>query len=105
MPKKFTGENSKSAVARARKEAVRQEKLMQKQKEIEDAYWKDDDKHVIKKQQRKVQRYKYVDCHKMRTDTNTLYVLIILLHRMTKIRKGRNSWRRNRQPKNYWKKR
>lgn len=54
MPKKFAGENSKSAVARARKDAVRQEKQAQKKKEIEDEYWRDDDRHILRKQQRKV---------------------------------------------------
>lgn len=54
MPKKFQGENSKSAVARARKaEAAAQEKL-KKDKALEDAYWQDDDKHVQRKQARKV---------------------------------------------------
>lgn len=54
MPKKFVGENSKAAVARARKEAVRKDQHQKKQQEIEDAYWRDDDKHVTKKLQRKV---------------------------------------------------
>lgn len=54
MPKKFKGENSKAAAARARKEAQKQEAAAQKQKEIDDAYWADDDKHVKQKQQRKV---------------------------------------------------
>ena len=54
MPKKFQGENTKSAVARARRsEKVAQEKA-RKEKEAEDLYWKDDDKHVLKKLQRKV---------------------------------------------------
>lgn len=54
MPKKFAGENSKAAVARARKDAVRKDQQQKKQQEIEDAYWRDDDKHVTKKLQRKV---------------------------------------------------
>lgn len=55
MPKKFQGENSKSAVARARKaEAAAQEK-QKKDKALEDAYWQDDDKHMQKKLARKVQ--------------------------------------------------
>ena len=54
MPKKFKGENSKAVEARARKEAVRQDEAAKKQKAIEDEYWKDDDKHVMRKQQRKV---------------------------------------------------
>ncbi|XP_022096741.1 coiled-coil domain-containing protein 124-like isoform X2 [Acanthaster planci] len=58
MPKKFQGENSKAAAARARKAAVQNEKLAAKQKAEEDAYWEDDDKHVKKKQQRKDDRDK-----------------------------------------------
>ena len=54
MPKKFKGENSKAAEARARKDAQRHEEAERKQKDLEDQYWKDDDKHVAKKQQRKV---------------------------------------------------
>lgn len=54
MPKKFKGENSKASEARARKAQQRDEEKQKKDKEIEDAYWKDDDKHVARKQQRKV---------------------------------------------------
>lgn len=54
MPKKFKGENSKAAEARARKEAAKQADLEKKQKEAEDALWADDDKHVQRKLQRKV---------------------------------------------------
>ena len=54
MPKKFKGENSKAAEARARKEAVKVEEAVRKQKAVEDEYWRDDDKHVMRKQQRKV---------------------------------------------------
>ncbi|XP_050719337.1 coiled-coil domain-containing protein 124-like [Eriocheir sinensis] len=58
MPKKFQGENSKSAVARARRsEAVAQEK-QKKDKALEDAYWQDDDKHIQKKLARKEEREK-----------------------------------------------
>ncbi|KAK8397969.1 hypothetical protein O3P69_003696 [Scylla paramamosain] len=58
MPKKFQGENSKSAVARARKaEAAAQEK-QKKDKALEDAFWADDDKHVQRKQARKEEREK-----------------------------------------------
>lgn len=53
MPKKFKGENSKASEARARKAQQRDEEKQRKDKEIEDAYWKDDDKHVARKQQRK----------------------------------------------------
>lgn len=54
MPKKFAGENSKAAAARARKSAVKEAEVAKKQKDVEDTYWKDDNKHILKKQQRKV---------------------------------------------------
>ena len=54
MPKKFKGENSKAAEARARKSAAREQAEAAKQRAIEDEYWRDDDKHVAKKQARKV---------------------------------------------------
>lgn len=53
MSKKF-GINSKSAEARARQDAVKQSNERDKQQKLEDEYWKDDDKQVQKKQQRKV---------------------------------------------------
>ena len=54
MPKKFKGENSKAAEARARKQSAKQEADAKKQKEVEDAFWADTDKHVNAKMQRKV---------------------------------------------------
>lgn len=48
------GENSKAAEARSRKAAAQAEVAQKKQQAIEDEYWRDDDKHVAKKQQRKV---------------------------------------------------
>lgn len=53
MPKKFDGENSKAAVAKARKTAAKEAEQAKKQQQAEDEYWKDDDKKVAKKQQRK----------------------------------------------------
>ncbi|XP_067270315.1 coiled-coil domain-containing protein 124 [Pseudorasbora parva] len=53
MPKKFQGENSKSATAKARKAEAKAVADAQKQKELEDALWQDNDKHVMKKEQRK----------------------------------------------------
>jgi uncharacterized membrane protein YukC len=47
MPKNWGGENSKSAQAKARKDAVRRDENEKKQKEAEDKYWEDNDKHVI----------------------------------------------------------
>lgn len=52
MPKKFPV-NSKQTEARARKEAVRQNEKLKKDQELEDAAWKDDDKNLQKKLERK----------------------------------------------------
>lgn len=54
MPKKFQGENTKSAAARARRAEAKAAADARKQKELEDAFWKDEDKHVMRKEQRKV---------------------------------------------------
>jgi len=54
MPKKFQGENTKSAAARARKAEAKAAADAKRQQELEDAYWKDEDKHVMRKEQRKV---------------------------------------------------
>lgn len=54
MPKKFVGENSKSAAARARKSAAKELEDTKRQQKLEEEYWKDDDKHVARKHQRKV---------------------------------------------------
>lgn len=53
MPKKFVGENSKAAAARARKASAKEAESAKKQQQLEDSYWKDDDKQILKKQQRK----------------------------------------------------
>ncbi|XP_051508936.1 coiled-coil domain-containing protein 124-like isoform X1 [Myxocyprinus asiaticus] len=53
MPKKFQGENSKSATAKARKAEAKAAADAHKQKELEDALWEDNDKHVMKKEQRR----------------------------------------------------
>ncbi|CAF0916303.1 unnamed protein product [Rotaria sordida] len=55
MSKKF-GINTKSAEARARKDAVKQAGEREKQQRLEDEYWRDDDKQIQKKQQRKDDR-------------------------------------------------
>ncbi|MEE6522858.1 hypothetical protein FKM82_021499 [Ascaphus truei] len=55
MPKKFQGENTKSATARARKAEAKAVADARRQKELEDAFWQDDDKHANRKGQRKVQ--------------------------------------------------
>uniref|UniRef100_A0A1W7RAT8 Coiled-coil domain-containing protein 124 n=1 Tax=Hadrurus spadix TaxID=141984 RepID=A0A1W7RAT8_9SCOR len=57
MPKKF-GTNTKSAEARARREEVKQAEKEKKQREAEDALWRDDDKHVLRKLNRKEEKDK-----------------------------------------------
>lgn len=54
MPKKFKGVNTKAEETRARREAVKVAEREKKQKEEEDKLWEDNDKHVLRKQQRKV---------------------------------------------------
>jgi hypothetical protein len=58
MPKKFAGENSKSAEAKARKAAHQNEILEKKQKEEEDKLWEDNDKLVNRKLERKEEKEK-----------------------------------------------
>ncbi|KAF5293319.1 hypothetical protein FQR65_LT10984 [Abscondita terminalis] len=58
MPKKFVGENSKAAAARARKTAVKEEQLALKQKVADDEFWKEDNKNVLRKLQRKEEQEK-----------------------------------------------
>ncbi|KAG8234033.1 hypothetical protein J437_LFUL013201 [Ladona fulva] len=58
MPKKFVGENSKSAVARARKNAAKEKEESERLRKLEDELWKEDDKHVLRKQQRKEEKEK-----------------------------------------------
>ncbi|XP_067666682.1 coiled-coil domain-containing protein 124-like [Haliotis asinina] len=58
MPKKFKGENSKAVEARARRDAQKHAEQEKKQKEAEDELWRDDDKHVARKQQRKEDKEK-----------------------------------------------
>nr|XP_009506051.1 PREDICTED: coiled-coil domain-containing protein 124 [Phalacrocorax carbo] len=58
MPKKFQGENTKSAAARARKAEAKAAADAKRQQELEDAYWKDEDKHVMRKEQRKEEKEK-----------------------------------------------
>ncbi|XP_071966295.1 coiled-coil domain-containing protein 124 [Engystomops pustulosus] len=58
MPKKFQGENTKSAAARARKAEAKAVADAKRQQDLEDAYWQDDDKHVHRKEQRKEEKEK-----------------------------------------------
>ncbi|XP_061680680.1 coiled-coil domain-containing protein 124 [Syngnathoides biaculeatus] len=53
MPKKFLGENSKAATARARKAEAKAVADARKKQEEDDALWQETDKHVLKKEQRK----------------------------------------------------
>ncbi|CAK9803826.1 Coiled-coil domain-containing protein 124-A [Anthophora quadrimaculata] len=52
MPKKFIGENSKAAAARARKTAAKEAENTKKALEEEEKAWQDDDKQLLKKKQR-----------------------------------------------------
>ncbi|CAF4306751.1 unnamed protein product [Adineta steineri] len=56
MSSKKFGINTKSAEARARKDAVKESSNRDKQQKLEDEYWRDDDKQIQKKQQRKDER-------------------------------------------------
>lgn len=58
MPKKFGG-NTKALEARERKEAAKNAEKERKEKEAEDALWRDEDKHVMRKQHRKVFSFCY----------------------------------------------
>ena len=58
MPKKFDGENSKVAAARARKEGAKVAERQQKEAAKEEELWKDDDKNVQKKLLRKDEKEK-----------------------------------------------
>lgn len=53
MPKKFVGENSKAAAAKARKNEKAEAEKAKKDAAIEDAKWVDDNKQLAKKQARK----------------------------------------------------
>lgn len=53
MPKKFQGENSKAVTAKARKAEAKAVADAKKKQELEDAMWQENDKHVLKKEQRK----------------------------------------------------
>lgn len=57
MPKKFQGENSKAATAKARKAEAKAVADARKKQQEEDALWQETDKHVLKKEQRKVRSH------------------------------------------------
>ena len=54
MPKKYKGLNSKAVEAKERKSVAKALEDKRKQQDVENAHWADDDKHVARKQQRKV---------------------------------------------------
>lgn len=58
MPKKISGENSKAVAAKAKKSSAKEAESVKKQKQLEDAYWKDDHKQTLKKEERKTERDK-----------------------------------------------
>ncbi|XP_054458472.1 coiled-coil domain-containing protein 124 [Anoplopoma fimbria] len=58
MPKKFQGENSKAATAKARKAEVKAVADARKKQQEEDALWQETDKLVLKKGQRKDEKEK-----------------------------------------------
>ncbi|XP_078114874.1 coiled-coil domain-containing protein 124 [Sander vitreus] len=58
MPKKFQGENSKAATAKARKAEAKAVADARKKQQEEDALWQETDKHVLKKGQRKDEKEK-----------------------------------------------
>lgn len=58
MPKKFQSENTKAVVAKARKAEKAATEKAEKEKAAEDAHWKEDDKLICKKIQRKEDKEK-----------------------------------------------
>ena len=82
MPKKFKGENTKSAVAKARKQEQRSEEIAKKEKEKEDEYWRDDDKHIAKKQQRKVRIFiKFLNIFQKLQKINYFILVAFVFHK------------------------
>lgn len=57
MPKKFGG-NTKAIEARERKEALKNAEKEKKDRDAQEALWKDEDKHSLRKQQRKEEKEK-----------------------------------------------
>uniref|UniRef100_A0A8C1XZK1 Coiled-coil domain containing 124 n=1 Tax=Cyprinus carpio TaxID=7962 RepID=A0A8C1XZK1_CYPCA len=74
MPKKFQGENSKSATARARKAEAKAVADARKQKELEDALWQETDKHVMKKDGVHLNKNRLSQNKKMTSRDNPLVV-------------------------------
>ncbi len=103
MPKKFKGENSKAAVAKERKQAAKQEADERKRRAEEDAYWKDDDKHAQRKQDRRVLR-KMIHLYPFGSFMHDVALWAaasythFCYHRLNVIRSDRNNWTRSRRP-------
>lgn len=106
MPKKFKGENSKAAAARERKQAAKQEADERRKRAEEDAYWKDDDKHAQRKQDRKVQKINAnLLCRSvwalvytaLAVSTNSL-MLYIFFHRLNVKRSDKSNLTRSKRP-------
>ena len=75
MPKKFKGENTKAQDARARKAAAKETAEEKRKQEEEDTAWRDDDKHVSKKQDRKVGHSGYTSfCSTSKADSSMQFV-------------------------------
>ena len=72
MPKKFPQQNSKAVEANARKTAAKEAKQQAEDKAKEDAYWADDDKHVKKKEERKV------SLKHLSSDLHRLFILVVV---------------------------
>ncbi|KAK9511115.1 hypothetical protein O3M35_005741 [Rhynocoris fuscipes] len=58
MPKKFTSVNTKAVAAKARKAEAKELQSAKERQAAEEAFWKDEDKQVLKKQQRKEEKEK-----------------------------------------------
>ena len=86
MPKKNSswGQNSKATEARERKANQKREEQAKKQKAVEDAYWKDDNKLDNRKKERKVQvvlmRVVTVNGHNFKLATRTKLAIACYEH-------------------------
>lgn len=80
MPKKFQGENSKAATARARKAEAKAVADARKKQQEEDALWQETDKHVLKKEQRKVScSFSVVSCWNSFWFQNVAWICLYIL--------------------------
>ena len=86
MPKKFKGENTKVTLAKERKSAARELAEQEKKRKEEDEYWRDDDKHVMRKQERMV-------CVNLQSLNIFSFALMTLfMFRQIRTAKGRTNW-------------